>query len=103
MNRLFLNLRPCQDSPCALMKHFNRASPIWTPPAEAGSTPGALEPLVFSAYLYKAMTQVLAQGPAHHAPAFIRPDSAAMAEVLQWFTGKPEENFGLALASDTEA
>jgi hypothetical protein len=26
-----------------------------------------------------------------------------MAEQQQWFTGKPEENFGLALASDTEA
>ena len=30
-------------------------------------------------------------------------DSAAMAEQQQWFAGKPEENFGLALASDTEA
>ena len=28
---------------------------------------------------------------------------AAMAEQQQWFAGKPEENFGLALASDTEA
>ena len=26
-----------------------------------------------------------------------------MAERLQWFAGKPEENFGLALASDTDA
>ena len=26
-----------------------------------------------------------------------------MAEQLQWFAGKPEDNFGLALASDTEA
>ncbi len=26
-----------------------------------------------------------------------------MAEQQQWFAGKPEENFGLALASDTEA
>ncbi|MGA2648759.1 MAG: hypothetical protein ABSF15_29090, partial [Candidatus Sulfotelmatobacter sp.] len=30
-------------------------------------------------------------------------DSAAMADQQQWFAGKPEENFGLALASDTEA
>ena len=33
-----------------------------------------------------------------------RADSAAMAEQQQWFAGKPEyENWGLALASDTEA
>ena len=35
--------------------------------------------------------------------AFVSSDSAAMAEQQQWFTGKPEENFGLSLASDTEA
>ena len=35
--------------------------------------------------------------------AFLGADSAAMAEQQQWFAGKPEENFGLALASDTEA
>ena len=36
--------------------------------------------------------------------AFLGADSAAMAEELQWFAGKPEyEHFGLALASDTEA
>jgi len=35
--------------------------------------------------------------------AFVRADSQAMAEELQWFTGKPEENIGLSLASDTEA
>jgi serine/threonine protein kinase/tetratricopeptide (TPR) repeat protein len=38
-----------------------------------------------------------------YALAFLGADSAAMAEQQQWFTGKPEENFGLALASDTEA
>jgi eukaryotic-like serine/threonine-protein kinase len=38
-----------------------------------------------------------------HALAFLGADSAAMAEQQQWFAGKPEENFGLALASDTEA
>jgi eukaryotic-like serine/threonine-protein kinase len=35
--------------------------------------------------------------------AFLGADSGAMAEQQQWFAGKPEENFGLALASDTEA
>jgi eukaryotic-like serine/threonine-protein kinase len=39
-----------------------------------------------------------------YAVAFIQADSAAMAEQLNWFAGKPEyENYGLALASDTEA
>ena len=38
-----------------------------------------------------------------YALAFIGSDSAAMAEQQQWYAGKPEENFGLALASDTEA
>jgi serine/threonine protein kinase/tetratricopeptide (TPR) repeat protein len=38
-----------------------------------------------------------------YALAFLGEDSAAMAEQQQWFAGKPEENFGLALASDTEA
>jgi tetratricopeptide (TPR) repeat protein/predicted Ser/Thr protein kinase len=38
-----------------------------------------------------------------YALAFLGPDPAAMAEQQQWFAGKPEENLGLALASDTEA
>ncbi len=38
-----------------------------------------------------------------YALAFLASDSAAMEEQQQWFAGKPEENFGLALASDTEA
>jgi eukaryotic-like serine/threonine-protein kinase len=38
-----------------------------------------------------------------YALAFLGSDSAAMAEQQQWYAGKPEENFGLALASDTEA
>ena len=38
-----------------------------------------------------------------YALAFLGADSAAMAQQLQWFAGKPEENDGLALASDTEA
>ncbi|HXY49219.1 MAG TPA: protein kinase [Terriglobales bacterium] len=39
-----------------------------------------------------------------YALAFLGSDSTAMAEQELWFAGKPEyENFGLALASDTEA
>jgi eukaryotic-like serine/threonine-protein kinase len=39
-----------------------------------------------------------------YALAFLSSDSAAMAEQQQWFEGKPDSaNFGLALASDTEA
>jgi eukaryotic-like serine/threonine-protein kinase len=39
-----------------------------------------------------------------YALAVLGADSAAMAEQQQWYSGKPEyENFGLALASDTEA
>ena len=38
-----------------------------------------------------------------YAIAFLSGDAAAMAEQQQWFVGRPEENFGLALASDTEA
>jgi eukaryotic-like serine/threonine-protein kinase len=38
-----------------------------------------------------------------YALAFLQADSKGMAEQQQWFAGKPEENFGLSLASDTEA
>ena len=38
-----------------------------------------------------------------YALAFLGADSGALAEQQQWFAGKPEENFGLAFASDTEA
>ena len=39
-----------------------------------------------------------------YALAFLRADSAAMAEQQRWFAGQPEfENYGLALASDTQA
>jgi tetratricopeptide (TPR) repeat protein/predicted Ser/Thr protein kinase len=38
-----------------------------------------------------------------YALAFFGADSAAMAEQQNWYAGKPEENQGLALASDTEA
>jgi serine/threonine protein kinase/tetratricopeptide (TPR) repeat protein len=46
----------------------------------------------------------LALHNALYALAFLGADSAAMAEQQQWFAGQPDsENFGLALASDTEA
>jgi serine/threonine protein kinase/Flp pilus assembly protein TadD len=35
--------------------------------------------------------------------ALLSSDRAAMAEQQQWFAGKPEENFGLSIAADTEA
>ena len=35
--------------------------------------------------------------------AFISSDSNAMSEQLHWFARRPEENYGLAIASDTEA
>jgi len=38
-----------------------------------------------------------------YALAFLGADSVAMAEQQQWYAGKPEENFGLSLAFDTEA
>jgi eukaryotic-like serine/threonine-protein kinase len=38
-----------------------------------------------------------------YALAFLRADSSGMATEQQWLVGKPEENFGLSLASDTEA
>jgi tetratricopeptide (TPR) repeat protein len=38
-----------------------------------------------------------------YASAFLAGDSSGMAEQQRWFVGKPEENNGLALESDTEA
>jgi eukaryotic-like serine/threonine-protein kinase len=38
-----------------------------------------------------------------YALAFIQGDSSALAEQQRWFAGKPEENYGLSLDSDTEA
>ena len=39
-----------------------------------------------------------------YALAFLKSDSSAMAEQQKWFAGQPDyENFGLSLASDTEA
>ena len=55
----------------------------------------------------KAQMQRLDDGTAHnilYALAFLGADAAAMAKEQQWYAGKPEyENFGLSLASDTEA
>jgi eukaryotic-like serine/threonine-protein kinase len=58
--------------------------------------------------------QVIAQAHAHklddvvgrnalYGAVFLLGDSSGMAEQQQWFAGRPEENFGLSLASDTEA
>lgn len=38
-----------------------------------------------------------------YALAFLEGDSPTMAEQLQWFAGRPEENLGIALSADTEA
>jgi serine/threonine protein kinase/tetratricopeptide (TPR) repeat protein len=38
-----------------------------------------------------------------YALAFVHGDTSGMTEQQQWFAGKPEENMGLSLASDTEA
>jgi eukaryotic-like serine/threonine-protein kinase len=40
---------------------------------------------------------------AEYTLAFLSSDAAAMAAQLQWFNGKPEENYGLAFNADTEA
>jgi tetratricopeptide (TPR) repeat protein len=57
--------------------------------------------------IHKAQTGKLDGGTlrnALYALAFLHSDSAAIAEQQRWFAGEPGyENFGLALASDTEA
>jgi len=56
--------------------------------------------------IHEAQTRKLDDYILHNAAyalAFLRGDSAAMAEQQKWYAGKPEENMGLALASDTEA
>jgi tetratricopeptide (TPR) repeat protein len=57
--------------------------------------------VIREAQMRKADSDILHN--ALYALAFLGADSAAMAEQQQWYAGKPEENFGLALASDTEA
>jgi eukaryotic-like serine/threonine-protein kinase len=56
--------------------------------------------------IHEAQTRKLGNVLLHnlvYALAFLGTDSAAMAEEQQWFAGKPEEGFGLTLASDSEA
>jgi tetratricopeptide (TPR) repeat protein len=57
--------------------------------------------------IHQAQARKLDDGISHlalYAVGFIRSDSAAMAEQRQWFSERPDyENYGLALASDTEA
>jgi eukaryotic-like serine/threonine-protein kinase len=57
--------------------------------------------------IHDAQARKLDDAPFHGALyvlAFLDADSTAMAEQQQWFTGRPDfENYGLALASDTEA
>jgi tetratricopeptide (TPR) repeat protein len=57
--------------------------------------------------IHEAQARKMDAFPLHSALyvlAFLEVDSGAMAEQQQWFAGKPAyENFGLALASDTEA
>jgi class 3 adenylate cyclase/Tfp pilus assembly protein PilF len=38
-----------------------------------------------------------------YALAFLKTDAVGMAEQQKWFAGRPEENYGLSLASDSEA
>ena len=52
----------------------------------------------------RKMDYYLEEHTALYALAFLGADSAAMAEQQQWFAGEPyRENYGLTLASDTEA
>jgi serine/threonine protein kinase/DNA-binding winged helix-turn-helix (wHTH) protein/tetratricopeptide (TPR) repeat protein len=56
--------------------------------------------------IHEAQPRNLDDAPLHnaiYALAFLGADSAGMAEQQRWFGGKPQENWGLALASDTEA
>jgi tetratricopeptide (TPR) repeat protein len=57
--------------------------------------------------IHDAQARNLDDAPLHndlYALAFLGADSAAMAEQQQWFAGEPAyENYGLALASDSEA
>jgi tetratricopeptide (TPR) repeat protein len=56
--------------------------------------------------IQRAQERTLEDYPLHsalYALAFLSSDSGATAEQQQWFAGKPEEAFGLSLASATEA
>jgi eukaryotic-like serine/threonine-protein kinase len=55
--------------------------------------------------IYDAQAKKLDDYQTHlavYALAFYSSNSAAMEEQLKWFDGKPEENYGLAFAADTE-
>ena len=57
-------------------------------------------------FIHEAQARKLDNDELHktlYALGFIGSDSVVMAEQQQWFAGKPEENIGLSLASDTEA
>ena len=57
-------------------------------------------------FIHEAQARKLDNSGLHntlYALGFIGSDSVVMAEQQQWFAGKPEENTGLSLASDTEA
>jgi eukaryotic-like serine/threonine-protein kinase len=62
---------------------------------------GETRQIIHDAQARKLDDPILHQGL--YALAFIGGGSTAMGEQQQWFEGKPEENLGLALASDTEA
>jgi eukaryotic-like serine/threonine-protein kinase len=62
---------------------------------------GETRQIIHDAQARKLEDPILHQ--ALYALAFIGGDSTGMGEQQQWFEGKPEENLGLALASDTEA
>ncbi len=62
---------------------------------------GETQQIIHDAQARKLDDPILHQ--ALYALAFIGGGSTAMGEQQQWFEGKPEENLGLALASDTEA
>ena len=67
------------------LQHFDEAREIIREAQARGFTPALLHPALY-------------------ALAFLGADQAGMAEQERWFASKPEyENFGLGLASDTEA
>jgi eukaryotic-like serine/threonine-protein kinase len=65
--------------------HFDEAKQVMT----EGTTKNNVDKIIFH--------------QARYALGFLEGNSPAMAEQLQWFAGRPEENLGLTLASDTEA
>jgi serine/threonine protein kinase/tetratricopeptide (TPR) repeat protein len=82
---------------------------------DGGAWPGNLANDEFALQRFDEARQIIhdaqarqLDGPMHHnalyAHAFLGADAAAMAEQQRWFAGHPEyENYGFALASDTEA